>query len=295
LVLSGGPDLGGGPIVERRERLRARHDEFRRAIVTEPRGSGIGVGALLLPPVDPSHRAGVVFFNNAGYLGMCGHGTIGVVASLQHLGQLATGRHRFETPVGLVDTELRADGSVAIDNVVSYRLRADVSVNVPEYGTVSGEIAWGGNWFFLTERLPAELRRANVPELHRFATAVRGALDRDGIRDGDGGPIEHVELSGPPRDPRHHGRNFVLCPGGEYDRSPCGTGTSAKLACLVAAGRLRAGETWFQEGILDGVFECSVATADGGIRPRIAGRAHVTGEGDLVLDDADPLRFGVPS
>ena len=294
VVVSGAPPLGGGTLAEQRERFRTVHDGFRRAMVLEPRGSEAMVGALLCPPADPAHRAGVIFFDRAGYLGMCGHGTIGLMVTLRYLGRLDPGPAVIETPVGPVRAEIRPDGAVTFWNVPSYRLRARVPVVVPEYGPVVGDVAWGGNWFYLVEGSPVELRVGHVEELTRYCLAVRAAVARAGITGANGEPILHVELTGPAERAENHGRNFVLCPGGTYDRSPCGTGTSARLACLLADGRLGFGETWRQEGILGGVFEGTAEPVAEGIRPRITGFAHITAEADLILDERDPFSAGVP-
>jgi 4-hydroxyproline epimerase len=295
VVVSGGPTLGDGSMSDRRDRFRERYDSFRRAVVCEPRGSEPLVGALLASPHDPAHSAGVVFFDNAGYLGMCGHGTIGLVVTLQHLGRLRPGPSLIETPVGPVRTELGEGNRVTVENVRSFRTRARVTVEVPEYGAALGDVAFGGNWFFIIDSSPQELRIGNVRELTEYSLAVRSALGRAGITGGDGSPIEHVELCGPPERTENHARNFVLCPGGAYDRSPCGTGTSAKMACLVADGLLKTGDAWRQEGILGGVFEGRAEPAPDGIRPRITGSAHITSESDLILDEDDPYCYGVPS
>jgi 4-hydroxyproline epimerase len=294
VVVEGGPDLGRGSVADRLDRLRSDHDRFRRALVTEPRGGDTIVGALLLPPEDPAHTAGVVFFNNVGYLGMCGHGTIGVVTTLDYLGRLDGGPVRLETPVGLVEAARHPDGRVSFRNVPSYRNRAGVEVPVPGHGTVVGDVAWGGNWFFLTDTAPCELRRSRVRELTEYTEAVRAALARIGVTGDRGAPIDHIELSGPPEHAENSGRNFVLCPGGAYDRSPCGTGTSAKVAALVEDGRLAIGATWRQEGILGTTFDAVAEPAPRGIVPRITGTAYVTAESELVLDERDPLCYGVP-
>lgn len=294
VVISGGPDLGHGPLSDRRDRFRASHDAFRRAMVNEPRGSDAMVGALVCPPEDPANTAGVVFFNNVGYLGMCGHGTIGLVVTLAHLGRIGPGHHTIETPVGAVPTELNDRGRVTFSNVTSYRTRSQVPVHVPGFGSIVGDIAWGGNWFFLVDGAPYALRAGNVGPLTDYCRAVGAALARDGITGARGGRIDHIELTGPPERPENHARNFVLCPGGVYDRSPCGTGTSAKLACLVADGELRAGEPWRQEGILGSVFEGRVDIVPDGVRPRITGAAHVTAEAELLLDESDPFCYGFP-
>jgi 4-hydroxyproline epimerase len=262
-------------------------------LILEPRGSGVVVGALLVPPENPNSSVGVIFFNNSGYLGMCGHGTIGVVTTLAHLGQLRPGRHSIETPVGTVEATLHANGEVSVRNVACWRARAGVSVEVPDHGTIVGDVAWGGNWFFLTAGAPCELTLSNVDVLTAYTKAIRAELEWGRITGTDGAPIDHIEVSGPPVRAENHSRNFVLCPGGEYDRSPCGTGTSAKVACQFADGKIREGQTWRQEGILGTVFEARAEQVDGQLRPRIRGSAFITGEGDLLFDPRDPFVEGI--
>ncbi len=276
--------------------LRRDYDSYRRAILCEPRGSDVLVGAFLVEAVDPACAAGVIFFNNAGYLGMCGHGTIGVAVTLAHLGRIAPGEHALETPVGVVKFELHPGNNVTIRNVPSYRHRAGVTVQVPGYGEVSGDVAWGGNWFFLVGNHPYSLTLGQVEPLTLFTWAVRGALAEAGITGADGAEIDHIELFTDARDPSNDSRNFVLCPGKAYDRSPCGTGTSAKMACLAADGNLKPGEIWRQEGILDTVFEGSFVFDgnDGRIIPSVTGSAYVTAQSSLIFEPADPFRLGVP-
>jgi len=312
-VLSGGPYLGSGSLAERLERLRREHDLYRRAILCEPRGSDVLVGALLTEPADPACAAGVIFFNNAGYLGMCGHGMIGVAATLAFLGRIDPGEHTIETPVGTVNIQLHSGNRVTIRNIPSYRYRTDVVVDVPGYGAVSGDVAWGGNWFFLVREHSfanaRNLKAENVEALTAFTWEIRRTLSSSGVTGAAAAEIDHIELFGAAQDPGNHSRNFVLCPGKAYDRSPCGTGTSAKMACLAASGLLKPGEPWRQEGILGTVFEGSFkfddetndaagndGAAESGRRiiPTITGSAHVTAECTLIFDPADPFRFGVP-
>ena len=293
VVMAGGPDLGRGSMAERRERFRDHHDPFRSAVVNEPRGSEVMVGALVCEPVDSACAAGVIFFNNVGPLWMCGHGTIGVAVALAHAGRIAPGVHRFETAVGVVAVTLEDANHAAFDNVPSYRSAKGVRLPVPGGRAVTGDVAWGGNWFFLVEDHGEELALANVERLSEVTKRIKLALDLEGIRGADGGEIDHVELFGPPSLPGAHSKNFVLCPGGAYDRSPCGTGTSAKLACLVADGKLREGETWRQESIVGSVFEGSARAADGRIIPRIRGSAYVNAESTLILDPEDPFAMGI--
>ena len=294
LVLDGGPELGAGPLMERLARFRDQHDRLRSAIVCEPRGSDVIVGALLCQPFEPDCAAGVIFFNNAGYLGMCGHGMIGLIASLAHLGRIKAGRHRVDTPVGAVACELHADGAVTVHNVAARRARKDVALDVPGHGPVLGDVAWGGNWFFLVAQHGLALEPANIEALTDFAWRVRLALEAAGVRGDDGAPIDHVELFAPSATPGVDSRNFVLCPGKAYDRSPCGTGTSAKVACLAADGKLAPGQVWRQESIIGSVFEASYRRDGERIFPSIRGRAHLSAEASLLLDPADPFIWGIP-
>jgi 4-hydroxyproline epimerase len=291
LVLDGGPDLGTGPLEERVVCFRKNFDAYRSAIVNEPRGSDVMVGALLVPPHRAGCDVGVIFFNNVGMLGMCGHGTIGLVASLAYLGKLSAGRVTIDTPVGAVAAELHADGSVAVENVASHRKAHRVAVDVPGHGPVVGDVAWGGNWFFLVEAQALPLDLTAIEALTDFAWRVRQAVNAQGHPE-----VDHVELFGPPQQAGAHSRNFVLCPGKAYDRSPCGTGTSAKLACLAAGGKLAEGETWVQESIIGSTFTGHYRWLDrakGIIAPTVTGTAHVCAEATLLLDDRDPFCWGI--
>ena len=298
VVLAGGPALRGATLAEQRADFARQHDAFRAAVACEPRGSDTMVGALLVEPRVPDCVAGMIFFNNVGLLGMCGHGTIGVVATLAHLGRIGVGRHRLDTPVGPVETELHADGHVTVFNVPAYRHAAGVVLDVPGVGPVAGDVAWGGNWFFLVDAtqfdpLPV-LALAHVEALTDLAWRIRGALAARGITGAEGAEIDHVELFAPT--PTADSRNFVLCPGKAYDRSPCGTGTSAKLACLAADGHLAAGAAWVQESVIGSRFEgrWSPATGSPGqVLPAIRGRAWITAEATLLRADDDPLRDGI--
>ncbi|HUX85905.1 MAG TPA: proline racemase family protein, partial [Chloroflexota bacterium] len=292
VVVAGGPDLGRGSMAERREIFRERFDTFRSAVVNEPRGSDVVVGALLCEPVDPSCAAGVIYFNNVGYLGMCGHGTIGVVVTLAHLGRIGPGQHRLETPVGVVTVNYTGGNEVTIENVPSYRYRTNVKVDVTGLGSFTGDVAWGGNWFFLCGDHEEDLTVGNVERLADVTWRIRQALNQTGMTGAHGEEIDHVELFGPPRDDAAHSRNFVLCPGKAYDRSPCGTGTSAKLACLYSEGVLAAGQVWRQESVIGSVFEGSVRLDGEKIIPRITGSAYVCAESTLILDPNDPFELG---
>jgi 4-hydroxyproline epimerase len=293
VIVDGGPPLGRGPLAERLARFAGEFDHFRRRAVNEPRGHNALVGALLCEPHDPSCAAGVIFFNNVGYLGMCGHGTIGLAVTLAHMGRLRPGRHRIETPVGVVGVDLVDGCTAAVENVESYRHAAAISVEVAGLGTVRGDVAWGGNWFFLTATAPCDLVLANLGKLTPAATAIREALAAQAVTGKDGAPIDHIEIFAPSRSNDANSRNFVLCPGGAYDRSPCGTGTSAKLACLSADGKLRPGEVWVQESIIGSRFRATFEPGrNGGVAPRIEGRAFICAESMLHYDPADPFRYG---
>ena len=292
-VIGGGPELGAGSVAERVAIFRERHDRFRSAVVNEPRGSDVLVGALLVEPVDAACAAGVIFFNNAGCIQMCGHGTIGVIATLAHQGRIKAGLHRIETCVGTVAATLHEDGRVSVENVVSFRREKGVRVDVPGLGVVKGDLAWGGNWFFLVEHAQPALRLENVAALTDLAWRIRRAVNAQGFPE-----VDHVELIGPAVKRGAGARNFVLCPGGAYDRSPCGTGTSAKLACLAADGKLSEGESWVQESVIGSEFLGSFRWEDraaGRIVPTITGTAFITAEATLILDDRDPFRDGLQS
>ncbi|KJH84870.1 proline racemase family protein [Pseudomonas sp. KSR10] len=313
LVIDGFPELGAGSMAERRRVLAEQHDHWRAATMLEPRGNDVLVGALLCEPVDPTACAGVIFFNNSGYLGMCGHGTIGLVVSLAHLGRIQPGVHRIETPVGTVQATLHEDRSVSVRNVPAYRYRKAVSVEVPGLGTVTGDIAWGGNWFFLIAEHDQRIAGDNIEALTAYTWAVRQALEAQGVRGEDGGEIDHIELFAEPDEassqpgvspasddrssaaasPQADSRNFVLCPGKAYDRSPCGTGTSAKLACLAADGKLQPGETWRQASVIGSEFTASYESDGERIVPTIRGRAHLSAEATLLIEDDDPFAWGI--
>ena len=296
VIIDGGPDLGGGGVAKRLERFRADHDSFRSGIVNEPRGSDVLVGALLCEPHDASCAAGVIFFNNIGTIGMCGHGTIGLVVTLAHLGRIGVGTHRIETCVGIVTAKLHDRARATVSNVQSYRFASGVKLDIPGYGEVIGDVAWGGNWFFLVEARGVAVSADNTAALTSFAIQVRRGLNASGVRGADGAEIDHIEVFGAPSKAGAHSRNFVLCPGLAYDRSPCGTGTSAKLACLFADGKLQPGEVWRQESVIGTLFEASFSVDEVSrdrVLPHITGEAYVTGESTLIFDDADPLCWGL--
>ncbi|MCO6512633.1 MAG: proline racemase family protein [Aridibacter famidurans] len=292
VVTSGFPLLQGESLKEKLADFRTNLDHLRSAVVNEPRGHSAIVGALLLEPSDPSNDCAVIFFNNAGYLGMCGHGTIGLVRTLEYLGEVRPGPVAIETVVGIVTAELHEDGSVTVRNVPSYRYQKEVTVNVVGYGEVTGDIAWGGNWFFLIDKPPFEIGHAAIGEMTGFTTAVKNALAANGITGERGTEIDHIEIFS--NSENADSRNFVLCPGNDYDRSPCGTGTSAKVACLYEDGKLKEGEKWIQESVIGSRFEASFELVDGKVVPSIRGTAHVVSKAELIVSSDDPFAFGIP-
>jgi 4-hydroxyproline epimerase len=294
IIVSGGPELPVGAMSERLEVFRRDHDYLRHALVNEPRGSEVIVGGLLCEPSNRGSDAGIIFFNNVGYLGMCVHGTIGLMATLKHLGKIGAGEHKIDTPVGTVTATLHETGEVSVANVPSKRTRKQVTVHVPGYGNVRGDVAWAGNWFFLISEHRFDLRMSNIGELTEFTWAVRRALEESGITGEGGKEIDHIELFGPSELHNVQSRNFVLCPGKEYDRSPCGTGTSAKLACLYADSKIAPGDVWRQESIVGSVFEGQVRVENGHVIPIVTGSAFITAEADFLFDPCDPFRYGIP-
>lgn len=294
-VIAGGPDLGNDSLAARRERFKSEFDHFRSSITNEPRGSDALVGALLCEPVDKTCATGVIFFNNVGYLGMCGHGTIGIVATLAYLNRIKPGTHRIETPVGTVEAQLDENGDVTVANVPSYRLAKAVTVDVPGHGPVTGDVAWGGNWFFLVNNHGQNVSLNNLEGLTDFSWRIRQSLNESGITGENGQEIDHIELFVPSEISGVDSKSFVLCPGKAYDRSPCGTGTSAKLACLVADGKLSEGQVWRQESVVGSIFEGTVKVTDNVIYPSVKGSAFITAEADLILDDKDPFCMGIRS
>lgn len=293
IVVEGGPELGDGSLAERRKRFQEEHDDFRTAVVLEPRGSDVLVGGLLCPPAEPNCSAGVIFFNNVGMLNMCGHGTIGLAVTLAHLGRIGEGKHLLDTPVGIVGIEYHGNGMVSMENVPSYRHAKDVTVEVEGHGPVTGDVAWGGNWFFLVSEHGQVIEASNVNRLTDFTMRIRAALEREHVTGAENGLIDHIEIFSTTDNPDADSRNFVLCPGGAYDRSPCGTGTSAKLACLIGDGHLAPGQTWRQESVIGSVFEATGRMENDQVIPTIRGSAQVTAEAILHFGVNDPFRLGI--
>ncbi|MEP2704061.1 MAG: proline racemase family protein [Roseibium sp.] len=294
IVVDGGPELGNGSLADRAARLEAEHIDFCSSVVLEPRGHAAIIGGLLLPPSQPDCAAAVIYFNNLQNLGMCGHATIGLAVTLAHQGRIEPGTHRFETPVGIVEVLLHDANTVSVINIESYRLHKDVTIEVDGHGPVTGDVAWGGNWFFLVKDSPLALTSDNIMPLTDLTLRIRSALEEASVTGADGAWIDHIELFGPAESEAANSRNFVLCPGGAYDRSPCGTGSSAKLACLAEDGVLAPGQEWIQESVIGSTYCISYQPGlNGGVIPTITGQAFVTAEANLLFDPADPYRAGI--
>ena len=295
VVLSGWPEVMGQTMEERRSYMRDHHDFLRQAVICEPRGHDAIVGALLLPPVNAGSACGVVFFNDVGYLGMCGHAMIGAVETLRYLNRISGNSVTLDTPAGSVEAHFDREGTITIANVESYLYKKDVTVEVPGYGAVTGDVGYGGNWFFMASSFKAELSMERLEDLMRATKAMRQALAKAGITGPDGEVVDHIELYGPAENPKAHSKNFVLCPGNAYDRAPCGTGTSAKMAAMVAKGKFKPGDVWIQESITGSLYEGYVEVRDGKIFPFIKSRAHVVSHGKQVFNNTDPFCWGIPS
>lgn len=306
MVYEGFPELIGDTIQDKLHHFKQNFDHLRQSIILEPRGNDVLVGALLFPATHPKATASVIFFNNAGYLGMCGHGTIGVIVSLAYQQKITAGTHWLETPVGLVQAVLHEDGSCSVQNVPSYRYKKQVAVTVPELGLIHGDIAWGGNWFFLVSDHGQDIQADNVKQLTQVTMQIKQALVTANITGENGCEIDHIELFADSKDDNINSKNFVLCPGAAYDRSPCGTGTSAKLACLAADNKLAPGQLWRQQGVVGSVFTGSYQLANSAhhtdnhyseptIIPTICGHAYVCSETTLIVQEDDPFKWGIPS
>jgi 4-hydroxyproline epimerase len=292
VIIEGGPDLGKGSMQERIARFAAEFDDLRQMVILEPRGTDAIVGALLCEPTQSDCAAGVLFFNNTGYLGMCGHGSIGTAVTLAYLGRIGVGVTKLETPVGVVSVELVDENTVTVENVASYRYEKDVTVEVPELGSITGDIAWGGNWFFLCKDSPLPINLDNERGLTDAALKVQQALREQNITGKGGGEIDHIEFFSDSE--TADSRNFVLCPGGAYDRSPCGTGTSAKLACLADDGILAPNTDWVQESVIGSSFIARYKLNDQDqIIPSITGRAYICADSTLIQQPGDPFRNGI--
>lgn len=294
VILEGGPDLGSGSLAERAARLEAEHSDFCHSIMLEPRGQVAMVGALLVEPTDPECTVGVIYIDAGAVLGMCGHGTIGLAVTLAHIGRIGVGTHKIETPVGIVEVTLNDANTVTVKNIESRRIQHAVSVDVDGLGKVMGDVAYGGNWFFIVDPSPVPVATDNLRELTEMSIAIREAAISQGVGDGKDHLIDHVIFQDASPKEHIHSRNFVLCPDDAYDRSPCGTGSSARLACLAADGALAPGTEIIQESVIGSSYRLSYQPGEnGGIIPSITGQAFVMAESHLMFDENDPFKNGI--
>jgi len=294
VIIDGGPDLGSGPISERARLLETKHDKFCRSVLCEPRGYDAMVGALIVTPVEKNCLTGVIFFNTSQNLGMCGHATVGLLVTLYYLGKISVGNYKIETPVGIISAQLHDPNTVSVINVESYRYKKGVSIQVEQYGEITGDIAWGGNWFFLVNNSPISVQFENIDKLLNFTSSIKSALKQQHITAPDSSEIDHIELFGESLNEKAHSKNFVLCSSGDYDRSPCGTGCSAKLACLAEERLWPENKKWIQEGIIGSLYSTHYSWSTGGnIIPTITGKAFVTSEATLQFNPLDPYKHGI--
>jgi 4-hydroxyproline epimerase len=264
MVYAGFPELTGQTVADKMQDFRSNYDHLRRGIILEPRGNDVMVGALLCLPSNDKAVTGV-----------------------------QVGEHWIETPVGMVKAVLDEDHKVSVINVPSYRYQTNIPLTVPDLGLIHGDIAWGGNWFFLVEDHNQKIEHTNVKHLTNVCTNIKKSLQVNGITGKDGQEIDHIELFAPSLSGANS-KSFVLCPGEAYDRSPCGTGTSAKIASLAADNKLAPGDTWQQESVIGSVFEASYSVDDNGdIIPTIRGTAAVCSESTLIFNENDPFCYGI--
>ncbi|MGI9177053.1 MAG: proline racemase family protein, partial [Pirellulales bacterium] len=285
--------LGDGSVRRRRDLFRERYDHVRRALVGDPRGAVAMVGVVLVPPHDPACRLGAFYFNRVGYLDMCGHATIGLAVTLGSLGRIEPGSFRLETPAGSVGVTWHGGIDASFECVPPRRIHRGLAVDCGSGQTVTGDVATSGLWFYLCRDHGIAVTPAEIPRLTDLAWTIRRGLEARGIT-GDGGEIiDHIVLLGPPSTSGNDGKAFVLCPDGAFDRSPCGTGTSALVGCLHEDGLLAEGRTWRQESVLGGIYEARVRREGEILVPTVRGQAWITAESELRFAIDDPYRTGL--
>ncbi len=294
VILDNAPDLGTGPLAERAQRLATEHEAFYKSVLLEPRGQPGMVAALLVPPVDPDCVTGVIYFDADAVLGMCGHGTIGLGVTLAHLGRITPGTSKIETPAGVITIDLHDTNTVSVTNVESRRVRKSVTVETTQYGPVTGDVAYGGNWFFILDPSPIPVAPENIRALTDMTIAIREACIAQSVGGEGGEPVDHVIFQDSSGTPDVHSRNFVLCPDDNYDRSPCGTGSSARLACLAADGLLAPGAEIVQHSVIGSPYRLSYQPGpNGGVIPTLTGQAHIMADSTLVFAVNDPFKQGI--
>lgn len=310
LVSGGGPLLQGATMMERRAHFLAEYDWIRTGLMFEPRGHDVMSGSILYPPTRDDCDVAILFIETSGCLPMCGHGTIGTVTMAIENGLVkpkTPGVLRLDTPAGLVVAEYRQEGEyveeVRITNVPSFLYAEGLTVDCPQLGEITVDVAYGGNFYAIVEPQKnfRDIADHSAGDLIAWSPVVRQRLnekysfvhpDNPGIN-----RLSHMLWTGAPRDPQAHARNAVFYGDKAIDRSPCGTGTSARMAQLHAKGRLKAGDDFVHESIIGSLFKGRVereveVAGRTGIVPSIGGWARMTGLNTIFLDDRDPFVKG---
>ncbi|MFW6692287.1 proline racemase family protein [Streptomyces sp. MAR4 CNX-425] len=311
-VVTGGVGVVPGATMAERRAYFAEHlDDVRRLLVNEPRGHAAMSGAILQPPTRPDADYGVLYIEVSGLLPMCGHGTIGVATVLVETGMVPVTepvtRVRLDTPAGPVTAEVAVSGgraeSVTFRNVPSFALELDAAVEVPGLGRVTYDMAYGGNFYAIlpADSLGIPFAKAEKQRMLDVGLAIMAAVNeqRRPVHPADPGiaGCKHVQLTAPPAGGGADARNAMVIHPGWFDRSPCGTGTSARMAQLYARGELALGADFVNESLLGTLFtgRLEEETAVGGVRaqiPAVTGRAWITGMGQYLLDPEDPFPAG---
>ncbi|MAU16422.1 MAG: hydroxyproline-2-epimerase [Muricauda sp.] len=312
VVAGGGPNLVGRDMSEKRQHFLREYDWIRRGLMFEPRGHDMMSGSILLPPHDPENDFAILFIETSGCLPMCGHGTIGTITVAIEEGLIeprVPGKVRMEAPAGLVEIAYGQTGKkvdwVKLVNVKSYLAAENLTIECPELGELTFDVAYGGNFYAIVDPQPnfSGVQDFTASQIIQFSQVVRRAIndkypdlfvhpENPTIRD-----VSHMMWTGEPLDPSSSGRNAVFYGEKAIDRSPCGTGTSARMAQLYAKGKLKLGESFVHESFIGSTFVGKVeeeTVLDGklAIVPSIQGWAQVTGYNNIIIDDDDPYAHG---
>lgn len=310
LVAGGGPRIKASSMFERRQKFLEDFDWIRTGLMFEPRGHDMMSGAILYPPSSDDFDVGVLYIETSGCLPMCGHGTIGTVTMAIEEGLLkpaTPGVARLETPAGLVTAEYTMDGdhvaSVRLTNVPSFLAAEGLEIDCPEFGRLTFDVAYGGNFYAIVEpqqNFPG-VGKVPVDQLVRVSPQLRTLLNEHFDMVHPENPeikgISHVQWTGPAADPKADARNAVFYGDKAIDRSPCGTGTSARMAQLFARGDLKVGDSFVHESVIGSLFTGGVKEAVSvgnkpGIVPTVEGWAVKTGTSTITLDERDPYMTG---
>lgn len=310
VVAGGGPNLQGASMLEKRAHFLAEYDWIRHGLMFEPRGHDMMSGSILYPPTRPDCDVAILFIETSGCLPMCGHGTIGTVTTAIERGLVTPkvpGVLRLDTPAGLVVAEYRQEGQfveeVKLTNVPAFLHSEGLTAHVEGLGEVSVDVAYGGNFYAIVDPQPAfrDMADHSAGDLLRWSPILRQALNQKYTFQHPEKPeisgLSHILWTGKPTRPEATARNAVFYGDKAIDRSPCGTGTSARMAQWAAKGRLAEGDSFVHESIIGSMFKGRVegtATVAGkpAIIPSIAGWARVTGYNTIFIDDRDPFAHG---